>query len=58
MAYAIMAIVGIAAPQLSETDRLHVTRSLLADMAEPGIIRRGGAQPVLLERSFITVSLN
>ena len=43
VAHAITAIVGIAAPQLSESDRLHIVRSLFADMADLGMIRNGGA---------------
>jgi hypothetical protein len=43
LATAVITAVQIAAPQLSATARLHVMRSLFADMANPRMIGAGGA---------------
>ena len=43
LAAAVITAVQIAAPQLSAIDRLHVMRSLFADMANPQMIGAGGA---------------
>ena len=56
LAGAIATAVEIANPELSATSRLHVVRSLFADMADPQMIRNGGAACVdLVPGHWITL---